>query len=75
MPRNENDPVTWRDLVALTGEINNLDVRLSRLETSQSFITQKLGKVESEVAKIKWWIVTSIVGSTVLAMLIRILAG
>ena len=49
--------------------------RLSRLETSQSFITQKLGKLESEVAKIKWWVITSIVGSTVLAMLIRILAG
>jgi len=68
MPRNENDPVTWRDLVELTD-------RLSRLETSQSFITQKLGKLESEVAKIKWWVITSIVGSTVLAMLIRILAG
>jgi hypothetical protein len=74
-PKNDEDPVTWHDLVEILGEIRQLDSRIGRLETGHEWVVKKMEEVSREVHSLRWWVVSAVVGGTFLTLVLRLLLG
>jgi hypothetical protein len=74
-PKRDDDPVTWHDVVEILQEIRQLDARIGRLETGHEWVVRKMEEVSREVHSLRWWVVSAVVGGTLLALALRLLLG
>ncbi|MEM4006104.1 MAG: hypothetical protein QXT92_00400 [Nitrososphaerota archaeon] len=70
--RKQNDPVLYEDFVEFA---TNVESRLAKLETEQNWIKKSLEDLKSSIEKLKWWILTGLIGSAVLYILSRLVIG
>ena len=75
MDRDDNDQVTWRDILHLQKQIQELDSRISMVETHITWIKTKLNNISRDVSSLRWWIIGSIVGGMAVVFLFRVLIG
>jgi hypothetical protein len=74
-PKRDEDHVTWGDVVEILEEIRRLDTRIGRLETNHEWVIKKMEEIGHEVRSLRWWVVTAVVGGTLLALVLRLLLG
>jgi hypothetical protein len=74
-PERDEDPVTWHDVVEILKEIRQLDARIGRLETGHEWVVRKMEEMSREVHSLRWWVVSAVVGGTLLTLVLRLLLG
>ncbi|MEM1557968.1 MAG: hypothetical protein QXT26_05670 [Thermoproteota archaeon] len=70
--RKKDDPVLYEDFMNF---VTNVESRLTQLETEQMWIKKSLEDLKSSIERLKWWILTGLIGSAVLYILSRLVIG
>ena len=66
MNKNNNDPVTYGDLL-------EIESRLSKLETETKWLKTSLKEIKVSVDRVKWWILLGFFGSSAFIYMLSLL--